>query len=110
MAKPLAVLRGTLDVLVLRALVASPMHGFEIAAWIEECANGNLDVVDSALYQALYRLEARRLVAAEWGVTDNNRRARYYHLTSTGRAHLKAEIADWHRYARTVSAILAQPA
>lgn len=110
MAKPLAVLRGTLDVLVLRALVASPMHGFEVTAWIEECANGNLDVVDSALYQALYRLEARRLVAAEWGVTDNNRRARYYHLTSAGRAHLKAEIADWHRYARTVSAILAQPA
>jgi len=110
MTEPLAVLRGTLDVLVLWALVASPMHGFEITAWIEDRAHGNLDVVDSALYQALYRLEARRLVAAEWGVTDNNRRARYYHLTPSGRAHLKAETADWHRYARTVSAILAQPA
>lgn len=110
MTEPLAVLRGTLDVLVLRALVASPMHGFEITAWIECRAHGNLDVVDSALYQALYRLEARRLVAAEWGVTDNNRRARYYHLTPAGRAHLKAEAADWQRYARMVSAILAQPA
>jgi PadR family transcriptional regulator PadR len=110
MTEPLAVLRGTLDVLVLRALVASPMHGFEITAWIEGRASGNLDVVDSALYQALYRLEARRLVAAEWGVTDNNRRARYYHLTPAGRAHLKAETAAWQRYARTVSAILAQPA
>ncbi|MGH7648874.1 MAG: PadR family transcriptional regulator [Gemmatimonadaceae bacterium] len=110
MTEPLAVLRGTLDVLVLRALIASPMHGFEITAWIEDRAHGNLDVVDSALYQALYRLEARRLVSAEWGITDNNRRARYYHLTSSGRAHLKAETADWHRYARTVSAILAQPA
>jgi transcriptional regulator len=110
MTEPLAVLRGTLDVLVLRALIVSPMHGFEITAWIEDRAHGNLDVVDSALYQALYRLEARRLVSAEWGVTDNNRRARYYHLTSSGRAHLKAETADWHRYARTVSAILAQPA
>lgn len=110
MTQPLAVLRGTLDVLVLRALVASPMHGFEITAWIEGRANGNLDVVDSALYQALYRLESRRLVAAEWGVTDNNRRARYYHLTPAGRAQLKAETADWNRYARTVSAILSQPA
>lgn len=110
MSPPLPVLRGMLDVLVLRALVTSPKHGFEITSWIEDRANGNLDVIDSALYQSLYRLEGRRLVAAEWGITDHNRRARYYHVTAAGRAHLKAETADWQRYAHTVSAILSQPA
>jgi DNA-binding PadR family transcriptional regulator len=69
MAEPLAVLRGTLDVLVLKALTWGPMHGFEITAWIEARATGNLDIVDSALYQSLYRLEERRAIAADRGVT-----------------------------------------
>lgn len=107
MRQPMAVLRGTLDILVLRALAWQPMHGFEITAWLDARARGNLELVDSALYQALYRLEERRLIKAEWGVTDNKRRARYYELTSAGRAHLKAETTRWLRYAATVTDILA---
>jgi PadR family transcriptional regulator len=102
----LPLLKGTLDLLVLRALSWSPMHGFEIVAWLERAANGSLDVDDSALYQAVYRLEARHLLAADWGVTENNRRARYYKLTAAGRAHLRAETRNWLAYADTVTTIL----
>lgn len=105
----LPILKGTLDLLVLRALSWTPMHGFEIVSWLERAARGSLDVEDSALYQALYRLEERGLLEAEWGVTDNNRRARYYSLSATGRAHLRAETRRWMRYANTVSAILTAP-
>ena len=110
MAEPLAVLRGTLDVLVLKALTWGPMHGFEITAWIEARATGNLDIVDSALYQSLYRLEERRAITADWGVTENNRRARYYSITPVGRAELRNETARWNRYAETVTGILEHPA
>ena len=103
MSEPLTVLRGTLDVLVLKALTWGPMHGFEITAWIEARATGNLDIIDSALYQSLYRLEARRAITADWGVTENNRRARYYSVTPVGRAELRNETARWNRYAETVS-------
>jgi transcriptional regulator len=106
-AEPLPVVKGTLDVLVLRALARSAMHGFEITAHLERESGGALDIDDSALYQALYRLEARGHVAAEWGVTANNRRARYYALTPAGRAHLRAETARWLRYSKVVTAILA---
>ena len=109
MAEPLAVLRGTLDILVLKALTWGPKHGFEITAWIEARSTGNLDIVDSALYQSLYRLEERRAITASWGVTENNRRARYYAITSVGRAELRAETARWNRYADTVTAILNTP-
>ncbi|MGH7649432.1 MAG: PadR family transcriptional regulator [Gemmatimonadaceae bacterium] len=105
----LPVLKGTLDLLVLRALNWTPMHGFEIVAWLERAANGSLDVEDSALYQALYRLEERGLLEAEWGVTDNKRKARYYKLTTAGRAYLRAETKSWVRYADTVTAILTAP-
>jgi len=103
---PLPVLKGTLDLLVLRALSWSPMHGFEIVAWLERAGSGSLDIDDSALYQAVYRLEERGLLQAEWGVTENNRRARYYMLTAAGRTHLKAETKNWMRYAGTVTTIL----
>jgi len=102
----LTVVKGTLDVLVLKALTWAPMHGFEITTWLEAQSGGRLEVDDSALYQALYRMEQRRLVAAEWGVTENNRRARYYRLTAAGRAHLRAETARWLEYAETVTGIL----
>jgi PadR family transcriptional regulator PadR len=101
--------KGTLDVLVLKALAWGPMHGFEVAAWLEERSSGALALDDSGLYQALYRLEGRGLVAAEWGVTENNRRARYYHLTPEGRTHLAQETATWVRYATTVTGILTAP-
>ncbi len=91
MAEPLPLVKGTLDVLVLKALAWTPMHGFEITQWLEARSGGALGVQDSALYQALHRLEARGLAVAEWGVTANNQRARYYCLTDAGRAHLAAE-------------------
>jgi transcriptional regulator len=102
----LPVLKGTLDLLVLRALSWTPMHGFEIVSWLERAANASLDIEDSALYQAVYRLEERGLLQAEWGVTENNRRARYYKLTATGRTHLRAETRNWVQYADTVTSIL----
>lgn len=105
-ADRLPVLKGTLDVLVLRALAWTPMHGFEITAWLEERSAGRLDVEDSALYQALYRMEARGLVRAEWGRTENNRRARYYAPTTAGRAYLRDETTRWLSYAATVTDVL----
>jgi transcriptional regulator len=102
----LPVLKGTLDLLVLRALNWTPMHGFEIVTWLERAANGSLDLEDSALYQAVYRLEERGYLDAEWGVTENNRRARYYKITAPGRAYLRAETKNWAQYAETVTAIL----
>jgi transcriptional regulator len=98
--------KGTLDVLVLKALSWTPMHGFEITSWLEARSGGTLGIQDSALYQALHRLEARGLAAAEWGVTGNNQRARYYRLTDGGREHLAAETTRWVRYAETVTGIL----
>jgi transcriptional regulator len=102
----LPVLKGTLDLLVLRALNWTPMHGFEIVSWLERAANQSLDLDDSALYQAVYRLEARGLLEADWGVTENNRRARYYKLTAAGRQRLRAESDTWLRYTKSVTSIL----
>jgi PadR family transcriptional regulator PadR len=107
MSERLLILRGTLDLLVLKALTLRAMHGLEISDWIDDRAEGELEILDSALYQALYRLESRNLIAAEWGVTDNNRRARYYQITPAGRTHLERERANWTRYAQRVQGILA---
>ena len=109
MSEPLPILRGNLEVLVLKALTAGPLHGYAITDWLEHHSRGNLELVDSALYQALYRLESRRLVKPVWGVTEKNRRARFYHITDAGRAELRAEAAQWNRYAATIGAILATP-
>ena len=106
MADALPLVKGTLDALVLKALAWAPMHGFEITAWLEARSGGALGVQDSAMYQALHRLEVRGHVAAEWGVTPNNQRARYYRLTPAGRSHLAAETAQWVRYAEAVTGIL----
>jgi PadR family transcriptional regulator, regulatory protein PadR len=100
------ILRGTLDVLVLKALSRTAMHGFEVTEWLERQAGGSLGLDDSAVYQALYRMEKRGLIEAEWGVSDKNRRARYYELTKQGRAHLKAETERVLRYADMVRGIL----
>ena len=106
MAESIPLVRGTLDVLVLKALSWTPMHGFEITTWLEDQSGGALEVHDSALYQALYRMEERGLVEAKWGVTEKNRRARYYQITPAGRAHLEAETGSFLRYAGLVSGIL----
>jgi len=102
----LPLLKGTLDLLALKALSWEPSHGYGIATWLEERSGGALGVDDSAIYQALHRLEERRLVKAEWGMTENNRRARYYRLTDRGEKHLRAESETWFRYTRFVTAIL----
>jgi PadR family transcriptional regulator, regulatory protein PadR len=103
----LPVVKGTLDVLVLKALSSASMHGFEVTRWLEDRSGGRLEVEDSALYQALYRLEERGLVEASWGVTDNNRRARYYALTHAGKAHLVDETERLTEYAAVLATILA---
>ncbi len=102
----LSILRGTLDVLVLRAISWRPLHGFEISLWLEERSGGQLEIDDSALYQSLHRLEARELVRGEWGVSENNRRARYYQLTESGRAFLTSESAKMVSYAETITNLL----
>jgi transcriptional regulator len=106
----LPILRGNLELLVLKALTTGPMHGYAITDWLEHSAGGSLELLDSALYQALYRLESRRLVKPVWGVTEKSRRARFYHITDAGRAELRAETARWNQYAKTISTILATPA
>ena len=105
-SNPLPILKGTLDTLVLKALCWTPMHGFEITQWVEVRSNSALDIRDSAVYQALQRLEERDLIVGEWGVTENSQRARYYRITKAGRARLAAETAQWIRYAKTVTDIL----
>lgn len=95
--------------LVLKALAWAPMHGFEIASWLDDRSRGSLEVDDGALYYALHRLEERGHIVSEWRLTDNNRRARYYRLRPAGRAHLKAEGARLERYARAMTTILAAP-
>jgi transcriptional regulator len=110
MVKSLTLVKGTLDILVLKAVAWTPMHGFEITTWLEERSGGRLDVNDSALYQALGRMEERGLVSAEWGITENNRRARYYRLTDRGTAFLAEQSAELLRYAETLQVILGAPA
>lgn len=102
----LPLMQGTLDLLLLRAIATSPMHGYGIAALIQERTAGDLVVEDAALYQALHRLDRQGLVEAEWGPSDNNRRARYYTLTAAGRKRLRDETASWRRYSRAVEAVL----
>src|SRR5262247_300351 len=106
MSDTLPVVRGTLDTLVLRSLSWGAMHGFEISDWIEKQSAGALEIDDSALYQSVYRLEGRGHIEASWGVTENNRRARYYELTTAGKAQLRADTKRWVRYADTVTNIL----
>jgi len=103
---PLSLVQGTLDLLVLRVLASGPRHGYGVAGAITEHTGGDLVVEDAALYQALHRLDAQGLVAAEWGPSENNRRARYYTLTPAGRKRLRQGTANWRRYARAVEAVL----
>jgi PadR family transcriptional regulator, regulatory protein PadR len=100
-------LQGTLEVLVLRALAGEPMHGYGIVQWLRSRTDEALDVQDAALYQALRRMEKKGWVEPKWGVTENNRRARYYELTPDGRAQLSQELASWQRYAEAMFKALA---
>ena len=102
----LPLLKGTLDLLILKTLSWGPMHGYGIATWLDDRSSGTLGVDDSALYQALQRMEGRGLLSAEWGTSENNRRARYYKLTAAGRQRLRTESDTWLRYTRSVTSIL----
>ena len=104
--EPMDLLQGTLDVLILRTLAWGPMHGYAISRWIRERTGGTLEIEDAPLYKALHRLERAQCVDAEWGVSENNRRARYYRLTTRGRQQLKAESSAWRRYAEAVFRVL----
>ena len=106
MPRQLALLQGTLDLLVLKTLAAAPLHGYAIATAIRDRTGGALAIDDAALYQSLHRLARQRLVDAEWGASENNRRARYYELTAEGRRRLRAQEADFRLYARAVFAVL----
>jgi transcriptional regulator len=109
MDERLPVVKGTLDMLALKALTWEPMHGFELTRWLEARSGRRLTLEDAALYQALYRMEKRGLVEAAWGVTDENRRARYYRLTRKGEQHLREQTEWWLRYSETVTDLLMQP-
>jgi transcriptional regulator len=102
----LELLQGTLDVLILRTLAWGPMHGYAVSRFIRERTAGTIDIEDAPLYKALHRLEHARCVSAEWGVSDTNRRARYYRLTPRGRQQLRVEEASWKRYAEAVFKVL----
>ena len=105
-APDLDLLKGTLDVLVLKTLTWGPRHGYAVARWIAETTDETLTVEEGALYTALHRLEKRGLVESEWGLSENNRRAKFYQLTASGRAALRAQTQRWTRYAEAVFKVL----
>ena len=102
----LTLLQGTVDLLVLRALQGGPAHGYAVSRWVRERTDGVLTIEDAALYQALHRLEAKRWIEAEWGLSDNNRRARYYALSPLGRKQLRFGTTTWKRYAAAMVKVL----
>ncbi len=102
----LQLLQGTLDVLVLKTLSWGPRHGYEIARWIKDTTDAELQVEDRALYVSLHRMEERGWLRCEWGLTENNRKAKYYQLTSEGRRQLVAKTDTWARYATAVFKVL----
>lgn len=106
----LTLLQGTVGLLILRALQKGPAHGYAVSRWIRERTDGALAMEDAALYQALHRLEARGWIEAEWGLSDNNRRAKYYALTPAGRKQLRNEISTWRRYADAMLKVIDEPA
>ncbi len=99
-------LRGSLDLLVLKTLSLEPMHGWGISQRVQQLSGGELEVNQGSLYPALQRLEKEGVITSGWRTTENNRRARYYELTSAGEAHLRAETTRWVSYAETVTGIL----
>ena len=103
---PPELLQGTVDILILRALARESMHGYAISRWLDQRSEGKLTVDGAGLYQALHRLEQRKLIAASWGVSENNRRAKYYRLTPSGKKHLLRERENWQRIALGMQRIL----
>jgi PadR family transcriptional regulator, regulatory protein PadR len=106
MADGIGLMQGTVDVLILKTLAWTSMHGYGISMWLKERTNGELVVEDAALYQALHRLERKGLVESEWGVSDLNRRAKFYSITRAGRTQLKNETAAIRRYVSALYRVL----
>ena len=100
-------LQGTLDMLILKTLIRGPMHGYGVVEFIQQTEEDVLRVEEGALYPALHRLELRGLLASEWGVSENNRRAKYYRLTAAGRQRLGDETARWQRMSAAIARIMA---
>jgi PadR family transcriptional regulator len=105
--------QGTLDVLILKAVSWGPAHGYSIARWLQQTTNDVLRVEEGSLYPALHRMEARGWIVADWGLSENNRRAKFYELTAQGRKQLRIQVSTWGRFAEAVTLVLgatAQPA
>ena len=99
-------LQGTLALVVMKALLGGELHGYAIAQWVEDTTSDVLRVEEGSLYPALRRLEDRGFITAQWGLSENNRRARFYALTASGRRHLKTEAARWLEYSGAVTQVL----
>ena len=104
--KEVDLLQGTLDLLILKTLSREPMHGYRIAARIQDLSNEVRRIEEGSLYPALYRLEQKGLIQSEWGMTDNNRKAKFYSLTRKGRNEMEAESESWERLSRAVARVL----
>jgi PadR family transcriptional regulator, regulatory protein PadR len=99
-------LQGTLDLMILKTLSWGPMHGYAVARWLQQITDDVLRVEEGTLYPALHRLEALEWVESDWGVSENNRRAKFYRLTAAGRAQLRASLSDWSRLVDTVGKVI----
>ena len=106
MGKTAELLPGTLDLLILKAVSLRPLHGYGVLQRIQQISGDALEIPQGSLYPALYRLEHQELIAADWGVSENNRRAKYYKLTAAGRHRLREETAGWNRLASAMAAAL----
>ncbi len=102
----LTLLQGTVDLLILKALQQGPAHGYSVTRWVRDRTDGVIAMEDAALYQALHRLEAKGWVASEWGLSENNRRAKYYSLTPTGSRQLRNEVSLWKQYAEAMFKVI----
>lgn len=102
----LTLLQGTVDLLILRALQRGARHGYAVSRWVHERTGAVLTLDDAALYQALHRLEDKGWIESEWGLSENNRRAKYYELTPEGRRQLRAEVSAWKRYAEAIFKVI----
>ncbi len=108
-ASDLNLLQSTLDVLVLKTFLPGPRHGYGVAQWIRETTDDALNIEDGALYTALHRMEKRKWLSSDWGLSENNRKAKYYRLTSAGRKQLQTGTRDWTQYAEAVFKVLEAP-
>ena len=106
MPKPVDLLQGTLDMLILKAVSLGPLHGYGVLLRIQQISSGRLEIQQGSLYPALFRLEHQGLIAGEWGESENKRRAKYYSLTPAGRRRFQEQTRDWHRMADIIAGVL----